>query len=421
MNKQNLQTLKGFRDFLPAAARSRQYVSDKIRETFEIYGFAPLQTPTLEYASLLLGKYGEEADKLVYTFEDRGERQVGLRYDQTVPTARVLSQYQNELPKYFRRYQIQNVFRADKPQKGRYREFTQCDCDIFGSQSVLADAELLATVDAVFKNLGLKNVVIEFNDRQLLMDSLSEFVNKKVDVFSIIQSIDKLDKQSTETVIEELVDKGLSRQNAEAILDKLDKIAVSDDLNEIVQKTLALGVNQKTLSFNPKLARGLDYYTGLIFEIKVPEFSNSSLGGGGRYDKLIEDLSGYKMPAVGVGLGFDRIVEACELFGLIPDEKMGTMVMISFFAEDNCQNKALEIAQNLRFAKIKTELFPALDSVGKQFKVAEQKQIPFVIVVGENEIQENKFTFKNMQSGEQKLLDLETIKKSLQGFSSSLC
>jgi histidyl-tRNA synthetase len=169
------------------------------------------------------------------------------------------------------------------------------------------------------------------------------------------------------------------------------------------------------------LARGLDYYTGLIFEIKVPEFSNSSLGGGGRYDKLIEDLSGYKMPAVGVGLGFDRIVEACELFGLIPDEKMGTMVMISFFAEDNCQNKALEIAQNLRFAKIKTELFPALDSVGKQFKVAEQKQIPFVIVVGENEIQENKFTFKNMQSGEQKLLDLETIKKSLQGFSSSLC
>ncbi len=421
MNKQNLQTLKGFRDFLPAAARSRQYVSDKIRETFEIYGFAPLQTPTLEYASLLLGKYGEEADKLVYTFEDRGERQVGLRYDQTVPTARVLSQYQNELPKYFRRYQIQNVFRADKPQKGRYREFTQCDCDIFGSQSVLADAELLATVDAVFKNLGLKNVVIEFNDRQLLMDSLSEFVNKKVDVFSIIQSIDKLDKQSTETVIEELVDKGLSRQNAEAILDKLDKIAVSDNLNEIVQKTLALGVNQKTLSFNPKLARGLDYYTGLIFEIKVPEFSNSSLGGGGRYDKLIEDLSGYKMPAVGVGLGFDRIVEACELFGLIPDEKMGTMVMISFFAEDNCQNKALEIAQNLRFAKIKTELFPALDSVGKQFKVAEQKQIPFVIVVGENEIQENKFTFKNMQSGEQKLLDLETIKKSLQGFSSSLC
>ena len=421
MNKQNIQTLKGFRDFLPAQARKRQYVSDKIRETFEIYGFAPLQTPTLEYASLLLGKYGEEADKLVYTFEDRGERQVGLRYDQTVPTARVLSQYQNELPKYFRRYQIQNVFRADKPQKGRYREFTQCDCDIFGSQSVLADAELLATVDAVFKNLGLKNVVIEFNDRQLLMDSLSEFVNKKVDVFSIIQSIDKLDKQSTETVIEELVDKGLSRQNAEAILDKLDKIAVSDNLNEIVQKTLALGVNQKTLSFNPKLARGLDYYTGLIFEIKVPEFSNSSLGGGGRYDKLIEDLSGYKMPAVGVGLGFDRIVEACELFGLIPDEKMGTMVMISFFAEDNCQNKALEIAQNLRFAKIKTELFPALDSVGKQFKVAEQKQIPFVIVVGENEIQENKFTFKNMQSGEQKLLDLETIKKSLQGFSSSLC
>ena len=343
MNKQNIQTLKGFRDFLPAAARNRQYVSDKIRETFEVYGFAPLQTPTLEYASLLLGKYGEEADKLVYTFQDRGERQVGLRYDQTVPTARVLSQYQNELPKYFRRYQIQNVFRADKPQKGRYRELTQCDCDIFGSNNILADAEILATINAVFQNLGFKNIIIEFNDRELLMNSIAPFVNEKVDVFSIIQSIDKLDKQSPETIIEELVDKGLARKDAETVLSKLDKIAVSENLNKIVQKTLALGVDQKTLSFNPKLARGLDYYTGLIFEIKVPEFSNSSVGGGGRYDKLIEDLSGYKMPAVGFGLGFDRIVEACEQLNLIKQGNMGTSVMVSFFEEESCQNKALEI------------------------------------------------------------------------------
>lgn len=420
MNKQNIQTLKGFRDFLPEQARNRQYVSDKIRETFEVYGFAPLQTPTLEYASLLLGKYGEEADKLVYTFEDRGERQVGLRYDQTVPTARVLSQYQNELPKYFRRYQIQNVFRADKPQKGRYREFTQCDCDIFGSNSILADAELLATVDAVFKNLGFKNIVIEFNDRELLMNSISPFANERVDVFSIIQSIDKLDKQSAENIIEELVDKGLTRQNAEAVLSKLDKIVESDNLNKIVQKTLDLGVDQKTLIFNPKLARGLDYYTGLIFEVKIPELSGSSVGGGGRYDNLIEDLSGYKMPAVGIGLGFDRIVEACEELNLIPENNMGTLVMISFFEDETCQKKALKIAKELRLEKIKTELFPDVDKLGKQFKIAEQKQILFVIVVGENEIKENRFALKNMQSGEQSLLSIEEIKKRLKSFSPSL-
>lgn len=420
MSKQNLQTLKGFRDFLPKAARNRQYVSDKIKETFEIYGFEPLQTPTLEYASLLLGKYGEEADKLVYTFEDRGERRVGLRYDQTVPTARILSQYQNELPKYFRRYQIQNVFRADKPQKGRYREFTQCDCDIFGSSSDLADAELLATVNAVFKNLGFKSIVIEFNDRESLIENIKPFTNEKVDVFSIIQSIDKLDKQSPEMVSEELVNKGLSKTAAEAVLCKINEAEISDNLSKIVQKTLELGVDQNTLVFNPKLARGLDYYTGLIFEIKVPEFSNSSVGGGGRYDNLIEDLSGYKMPAVGVGLGFDRIVELCEELKLIKEETSSALVMVNFFETESCQNRALQIAKELRLSGIKTELFPTLDKLSKQFKVAEQKGIPFVIVVGENEIKENKFTLKQMSSGEQSLLALNEIKTKLKNFSTSL-
>lgn len=409
MNK-NVQTLKGFRDFLPGEARKRQYVNDKIRETFEIYGFAPLQSPTLEYASLLLGKYGEEADKLVYTFEDRGGREVGLRYDQTVPTARILSQYQSELPKYFRRYQIQNVFRADKPQKGRYREFTQCDCDIFGGNSVLADAELLATVNAVFMNLGFKSIRIEFNDRVLLMDNISPFATSEVDVFSIIQSIDKLDKETSETIIEELVEKGLSRSNAEAVLAKLDKIEMSGNLLRIEQKTLELGVAKENLVFNPKLARGLDYYTGLIFEVKIPEYGNSSVGGGGRYDNLIEELSGYKMPAVGIGLGFDRIVEVCDQMGLIKEDSSGTQVMVGFFDEENCQNKAMQITKELRAAKIRTELFPAYDKLSKQFKAAEQKNIPFVIVVGENEIKENKFTIKNMATGTQELLSLEEIK-----------
>lgn len=424
MSKQTVQTLKGFRDFLPEENSQRQYVADKIKEVFEIYGFVNLQTPTLEYASLLLGKYGDEADKLVYTFEDRGGRQVGLRYDQTVPTARVLSQYQNELPKYFRRYQIQNVFRADKPQKGRYREFTQCDCDIFGSTSPLADAELLATVDAVFKNLGFTSIKIELNDRALLIENLSPFTNEKVDVYSIIQSIDKLDKQSPEQVIEELVDKGLKRQEAEAVLSKINKIEISTNLKQIVQKSLELGVAQETLVFNPKLARGLDYYTGLIFEVKLAgaldNTNRVSLGGGGRYDQLIEDLSGYKMPAVGVGLGFDRIVETCLQMGLIKNNQVGAMVMLSFFEDENCQNKAMNIAKELRQARIKTELFPTIDKLGKQFKVAEQKQIPFVVVVGEDEIKNNKFTLKDMNSGEQELLTLEEIKQKLLTFSTSL-
>lgn len=424
MSKQTVQTLKGFRDFLPEENSQRQYVADKIKEVFEIYGFVNLQTPTLEYASLLLGKYGDEADKLVYTFEDRGGRQVGLRYDQTVPTARVLSQYQNELPKYFRRYQIQNVFRADKPQKGRYREFTQCDCDIFGSTSPLADAELLATIDAVFKNLGFTSIKIELNDRALLIENLSPFTNEKVDVYSIIQSIDKLDKQSPEQVIEELVDKGLKRQEAEAVLSKINKIEISTNLKQIVQKSLELGVAQETLVFNPKLARGLDYYTGLIFEVKLAgsldNTNRVSLGGGGRYDQLIEDLSGYKMPAVGVGLGFDRIVETCLQMGLIKNNQVGAMVMLSFFEDENCQNKAMNIAKELRQARIKTELFPTIDKLGKQFKVAEQKQIPFVVVVGEDEIKNNKFTLKDMNSGEQELLTLEEIKQKLLTFSTSL-
>src|SRR3989338_8552311 len=191
-----VQTLKGFRDFLPAEKRARDFVQGKVTETFIRFGFEPVEPPTLEYASLLLGKNGKEADKLVYSFTDRGEREVALRYDQTVPTARLLSQYQNELPKYFRRYQIQNVFRADKPQKARYREFTQCDCDIFGSSSSLADAEILAVFAAVYQDLGFKKIIIAVNDREELIAALQPFTTDSVSVFSIIQSIDKLDKMS---------------------------------------------------------------------------------------------------------------------------------------------------------------------------------------------------------------------------------
>jgi histidyl-tRNA synthetase len=404
--KQKTQTLKGFRDFLPEENRKRQYVEKIIRETFESFAFEGITTPTLEYASLLLGKYGDEADKLLYTFEDRGGRLVGLRYDQTVPTARLLSQYQNQLGKYFRRYQIQNVFRADKPQKGRYREFTQCDCDIFGSNSPLADAEILAVYYQVFKNLGLTDIKIEYNDRQLLIGTLEEFATAAVDVFSIIQSIDKLDKLAPEAVVAELVEKGLTEAVAKKVLSKINSVEKSDNLKEIEQKAISLGVDPEALVFNPKIARGLDYYTGLIFEGKIEKYAVGSVGGGGRYDNLIEELSGLKMPAIGFGLGFDRIVEACDQLGLIPEENMGTQVLVSIFDDQKSEAKALEIASKLRQAKIKTEVFPANDKLGKQFKLANQKNIPWVVIIGDQEIEKDLISVKNMIRGEQEQLKL---------------
>ena len=410
---QKTQTLKGFRDFLPEENRKRQYVENIIRQTFESFAFEGLYTPTLEYASLLMGKYGDEADKLLYTFEDRGGRLVGLRYDQTVPTARVLSQYQNQLGKYFRRYQIQNVFRADKPQKGRYREFTQCDCDIFASTSPLADAEILAVYYQVFKNLGLTGIKIEYNDRQLLMSSLKEFATADVDVFSIIQSIDKLDKMAPEEVIAELVSKGLSQANAKEIIAKINSVEKSENLLEIEQKAISLGVDPQALVFNPKIARGLDYYTGLIFEGKIEEYAVGSVGGGGRYDNLIEELSGLRMPAVGFGLGFDRIVEACDQLGLIPEENMGTQVLVTIFEDQKSQEKALTTATQLRNAGIKTEVFPAIDKLAKQFKLANQKNIPWVVIIGDEEIEKNLISVKNMKTAEQIQLQITDFIKKL--------
>lgn len=400
------QTLKGFRDFLPAEKRKRDFVAQKMRTVFERHGFAPLETPTLEYASLLLGKYGEEADKLIYSFEDRGERRVGLRYDQTVPTARVLVQYQNELPRYFRRYQIQNVFRADKPQKGRYREFTQCDCDIFGSLSSLADAEILSVYYDVFKELGLASIVIELNDRQTLIQTLQTFSTDAVSVFSIIQSVDKLDKMSSAEVVAELIGKGLTKDSADGVINAISTAQPSTNLQSIIEATVQLGVPRQNLVFNPRIARGLDYYTGVIFEGRIPEYTVGSVGGGGRYDNLINDLAGYQMPAVGFGIGFDRTVEAADQLGLIPLEGQGTRVLVAVMSETDVAS-SLEVAQQLRAAGISTEVYPAIDKLAKQFKLADQKQIPYVVVVGEQERASQKVTLKTLASGAQALLSLE--------------
>jgi histidyl-tRNA synthetase len=406
MSNKNIQTLKGFRDFLPEEKRARNVIQSKIIEIFENFGFEPLETPTLEYSSLLLGKYGDEADKLVYSFKDRGDRSVALRYDQTVPSARVLSQYQGKLPKYFRRYQIQNVFRADKPQKGRYREFTQCDIDIFGSKSSIADSEILACSYFAYKNIGFKNIKLNINDRTILIDALAPFTIKSVDVYSIIQSVDKLDKKEKIEVITELVEKGLSKDNATKALEILENSKPSKNLQSIIDNTIKLGVPKESLVFNPFLARGLDYYTGMIFEIILPEYGSGSCGGGGRYDNLISELGGVDVPAVGVAFGFDRTVEAAQSLGLLPKKNSTSKVLVTVF-DKNTKSESFRAAFALRNQGIATEVYPAIDKLRKQFKYADNKNIPFVIIIGEEESKQNKVVIKNMVSGNQETVTIE--------------
>lgn len=409
MSNQAPQTLKGFRDFLPTEKRKRDYISGIIRKTYETHGFEPVETPTLEYASLLLGKYGTEADKLVYTFQDSGDREIGLRYDQTVPTARVLAQYKHLLPKYFRRYQIQNVFRAEKPQKGRFRELTQCDCDIFGSTSPLADAEILAVFYNVYKNIGLTDIQIIINDRQTLVQTLSPFATEETNVFSIIQSIDKLDKIDEAGVIADLEHKGLPHDEAVLALHTIQGTAMSDTLMAIKRAAIQLGIPKDALVFEPTLARGLDYYTGLIFESRVPDYSAGSLGGGGRYDNLIRQLGGEDTPAVGFAVGFDRTVEIAEQKGLIPQEGATAQVLVTVFDETHAE-KSFYIAQLLRNASIKAEVYPETrDKLGKQLKYANDRLMQFVIIVGPDEAKENMAVIKNMKTGEEKKIPVDRL------------
>lgn len=416
MSNNKLQTLKGFRDFLPAEKRKRDFVLGKIVEVFERFGFEPLETPTLEYAELLLGKYGTEADKLIYTFKDEGGREVGLRYDQTVPTSRVLAQYQQQLPKYFRRYQIQNVFRAERPQKGRFREFTQCDIDIFGSTDPLSDAEIVACTYFAFKNVGFSNVELKLNDRKILIQTLSPFVTEKVNIFSIIQSIDKLDKLEPGQVVNELAKKGLSEKNAaNAVLEisggnlRDDVSPFTENIRSIIDTAKKLGVPGKSIGLYPTIARGLDYYTGMIFEVSVPEYGTNSLGGGGRYDDLIEQLGGVSVPAVGIAFGFDRMVEAAGQLGLISTQSLGTQVLVTVF-NNSLLNSSIAVADKLRQANVATELFPnSQEKLDKQLKYADRKGIPYVVIVGPNEAKENKVKLKDMRNQSQSELTVDEV------------
>ncbi|MEK7160119.1 MAG: histidine--tRNA ligase [Patescibacteria group bacterium] len=400
----NVQLLKGFRDFLPSVVKKREYVLNTLKKVFESYGFEPLETPSLEYEEILTGKYGDEGDKLMYKFKDLGGRNVALRYDQTVPLARVIAKYaprgdagQNELPIPFKRYQIQNVWRAENTQKGRYREFLQVDIDTVGVYSPLADAEILSLVYKSYSALGLK-IKIVINDRK----QLSNIDNK------YLMSIDKVGKISEQKIIKELEAKGLSVNEAEETFNKIKSMPKPDSV-EIVEKIFQeMGNPKDTLRYVPVLIRGLDYYTGLIFEVLIENQKNTlSFGGGGRYDNLIGIFAGRDIPAVGFSFGFDRLIEAMEELKLFPKNLNGNNVFVAFSSSD-LQEKALEITIKLRAENIASEFYLEDASLEKQLKYADKKQVPYSIIVSDKEL-----IFKDMEKRIQEVLSLEDIIKKL--------
>lgn len=388
----NIQTLKGFRDFLPEDARKRQYALDILRKVFESYGFEPLETPTLEYEEILTGKYGEEGDKLMYRFTDNGERKVAMRYDQTVPLARVAAQYQNDLPLPFKRYQIQNVFRAENTQKGRYREFLQVDADIIGSSSPLADAEVIKLAVNAYEKLGFKNFKILINDRANFTELSKNGILKDEDLPKAIRSIDKIKKIGREGVIEDLVSAGFERDFALYLLQTFEGMSETENLRKIFEALKNSGVDMTKILFTPTLARGLDYYTGLILEVECDDYPTGSLGGGGRYDNLIGMFTGKDIPAVGFAVGFDRTIEAMTELKLFPKTLNLTKILVT-----NSGSNAGEIANQLRNQGINAELYVDDKDLDKQLKYADKKQIPFVLIIeGQNLI------LKNMTTGEKK-------------------
>lgn len=394
MEEMKLQTLKGFRDFLPAQAQKRQYVLALLRAVFQSYGFTPLETPTLEYEEILTGKYGEEGDKLMYRFTDNGGRKVAMRYDQTVPLARVVAQYQNDLPFPFKRYQMQNVWRAENTQKGRFREFLQCDIDIVGSTSPLSDAEILAMISDSYETLGFKNFTILVNDRSIFQDLPTK----------AIIAIDKLKKIGKEAVEKELRDLGLPDET----LTKIISSKAPSSLQNILTSAQSFGITEDRIKFEPTLARGLDYYTGIIIEVEVEGYTVGSVGGGGRYDNLIGMFTKKNIPAVGFAFGFDRIMEAMTEQKLFP-ETLSPSVLITIFSPEY-KERSIEISYLLRAKGIGTELY--LDEnakMEKQLKYADQKNMNYVLIIGPEENKNNTVTLKNLKTREQKLLTVDQL------------
>jgi len=382
-----IQTLKGFRDFLPADAVRRQWLKFRLMNIFEQWGFAPLETPTLEPLELFEGQIGED-EKLFFKFRDQGDRDVALRYDQTVPTCRVISQYKNELVFPFKRYQIQQAFRAEKPQKGRYREFIQCDADIFGVTSPMADAEVIALSLDIYRQLGFSQAIIRINNRELL----------KSIPYKAIVSIDKYKKIGEENVIAEMVAKGIEQNTAKEYLSFVQKLEPDETIQIIMDYLKSYGFDKNWYVFDPMIARSFSYSMGPIWEVEIPGFPTGSVLGGERFDGLVESIAGEKIAGTGFGLGFDRTLEAADLHDLIPNLSPSPQVMVSAFSRELIP-ASLTLVQQLRKADINAELFTDPETkLDKQLKYADKKNIAFVIIQGPEELQNNTMQLKNMKT-----------------------
>jgi histidyl-tRNA synthetase len=447
------QPARGMRDFLPADVRKREYVIGVIKSVYERYGFEPLETPAVENIETLMGKYGEEGNQLIFKILKRGEHEktgeadLALRYDLTVPLARVVAQYQNELPKFFKRYQIQPVWRADRPARGRFREFYQCDVDVLGSQSMVVEAELIAAASAALTALGFSDFTVRINHRQVLTGLLDQAGVPRDKHDDALISLDKMDKAGPEGVARELNQRGIVDESAvklmrffegvagaEHALDLLDLNEIGDaraaynadivgrlvefigahetgakgvdELRQILELSNSSGVNQR-IKIDPTLARGLAYYTGTIIEINVADLSGS-LGGGGRYDNLVGMFLGKDVPACGFSLGLERIIVVMSEREMFPKELVASPadVMVTIWNEESIV-ESLMLATELRNAGLRVDLYPEADKMGKQFKYASSRGIPFVAIIGDDERARGEVAIKNMQSGDQ-----QSVKRS---------
>jgi len=440
---------KGTRDFSPIEMAKRNYIFDTIREVYALYGFRQIETPAMENLSTLMGKYGEEGDKLLFKIlnsgdflskvsdEELSERNAlhlaarlcekGLRYDLTVPFARYVVMHRDELQLPFKRYQIQPVWRADRPQKGRYREFYQCDADVVGSDSLLNEVELMQIIDTVFTRFGVR-VQIKINNRKIL-SGIAEVIGEADKIVDITVAIDKLDKIGLEAVNAELAADGISPEAIEKLQpiislegtndEKLDVIARVLEGSETGQKGVeetrfildtlkAAGLNNE-MQLDLTLARGLNYYTGAIFEVKALDVQIGSITGGGRYDNLTGIFGMPGLSGVGISFGADRIFDVLNTLDLYPKEATGgTRLLFINFGEREAAY-CMPIARQARQAGIRTEVYPDSAKMKKQMSYANAMQIPYVALAGENEMKEGKITLKNMATGEQQLLSPEEL------------
>jgi histidyl-tRNA synthetase len=438
---------KGTRDFSPAEMAGRDYIFNTVRTVFKRYGYSPIETPSMENLSTLLGKYGEEGDKLLFKVLNSGDAfsgitpdmlsnsnslsvkvcEKGLRYDLTVPFARYVVQHQNEIVFPFKRYQIQPVWRADRPQKGRYREFYQCDVDVIGSNSLINELELVQIVDDVFGKLGL-SVVVKINNRKVL-SGIAEVSGHADKLIDITVAIDKIDKIGIEAVKEELFSKGID-ENAAAIIEPILMLSGSteeklsrmseilscseiglkgvEELKELFGLIESAGVTCE-VELDLSLARGLNYYTGAIFEVKSKETAMGSICGGGRYDDLTGIFGLKGVSGVGISFGADRIYDVISTLDRFPNDAVeGTKVLFTNMG-DKEMRYAIPLVKILREAGIASEIYPDQVKLKKQFDYADKRGIPFLAIIGDDEVTNSKISLKNLSTGEQKIIDKEAI------------